>query len=312
MRLGNPHQREAGKVNLQKIALRNLVASGQPRPLVTEDVDKLAASIKEVGLIQPITVKRSVVIHGTAQPGWQIVAGHHRVAACRSLGWSEIDVLVIDDMDHLQSELIEIDENLCRSELSVAQRSKYMKRRQQIWEAMHPGELEVGQLVPLQVSGHGGARPHVKAFAASTAAATGITKRDINRHLSRAEALGDTLDRITGTSLDKGVELDALAKLPEPEREVLVSRAQAGEAVSARQAPRNASRLPTIAASLKKALRHVLDDAGCLSLQELARLVHHEVGKADESDIELICECVDTLEQWAHALQETHPTGAAL
>lgn len=299
-------------MNLQKINLRHLVASGQPRPLVTEDVDKLAASIKEVGLIQPITVKRSVVIHGIAQPGWQIVAGHHRVAACRSLGLTEIDALVIDDMDHLQAELIEIDENLCRSELSVAQRGKYMKRRRQIWEAMHPNELEVGKVFPPQVSGHGGARPQVKAFAASTAAATGITKRAINQHIARAEALGDTLDRVTGTSLDKGVELDALAKLPAPEREVLVARAQAGEAVSARQAPRNASRLPTIAASIKKALRHVLDDAGCLSLQELARLVSDEVCKADENDIDLIVECVDTLEQWASALQEPPKTGAAL
>ena len=32
--------------------------------------------------------------------------------------------------------------------------------------------------------------------------------------MARAEAIGDDLLRLTGTSLDKGVELDALAKLP--------------------------------------------------------------------------------------------------
>ena len=73
-------------MKLQKITLRNVTASNQPRPLVTAEVDKLAASIKEVGLIQPISVRESVVIHGTAEQGWQIVAGHHRVAACRALG----------------------------------------------------------------------------------------------------------------------------------------------------------------------------------------------------------------------------------
>ncbi len=33
-----------------------------------------------------------------------------------------------------------------------------------------------------------------------------MTKQAINQHLARAEALGDDLPRVTGTSLDKGVE----------------------------------------------------------------------------------------------------------
>jgi hypothetical protein len=35
---------------------------------------------------------------------------------------------------------------------------------------------------------------------------------------ARSEALGDDLGAVTGTSLDKGVELDALARLPKDER----------------------------------------------------------------------------------------------
>ncbi len=45
-------------------------------------------------------------------------------------------------------------------------------------------------------------------FAADTAKVTGESKSQINRHVARAEALGDDLPRVTGTSLDKGVELD--------------------------------------------------------------------------------------------------------
>ena len=41
----------------------------------------------------------------------------------------------------------------------------------------------------------------------------------------RAEALGDDIDRLVGTSLDKGVELDALKAMPEPERKELIERA---------------------------------------------------------------------------------------
>lgn len=221
-------------MNLQKITLKNVIASNQPRPLVTAEVDKLAASIKEVGLIQPITVLESVVIHGTAEQGWQIIAGHHRVAACRALGWTEIDALVIDDVSHLQSELIEIDENLCRAELTASQRTGYTKRRKQIWEALHPAEkIAVEPLVPPQ-SESPMARPQEKGFAASTAESTGMTKQAINRHIARADALGDDVERITGTSLDSGVEMDALAKLPTPERAEIIDRAVAGEQVSAR------------------------------------------------------------------------------
>ena len=51
---------------------------------------------------------------------------------------------------------------------------------------------------------------------------------------ARAEALGEDLDEIAGTSLDKGVELDALKELPQEERKELIQRAKAGEQVSAR------------------------------------------------------------------------------
>jgi hypothetical protein len=93
-------------------------------------------------------------------------------------------------------------------------------RRRQIWEAMHPGERVVkasAEIQPAQIAppviGYGNPPPQAKAFAAETAAITGESKSQINRHIARAEALGDDLlDRITGTSLDKGVELDALVK----------------------------------------------------------------------------------------------------
>ena len=202
----------------QRVDLLKLIASEQPRPLITEAVDKLACSIRDVGLIQPITVRQcSIMSGGLAGQGFQVVAGHHRVAACRALGWTEIDAIVIEAGEHLQAELIEIDENLCRSELTAAQRSKAVKRRREIWEALHPvSKIAVGQLVPPQ-SPSSMARPQEKAFAAETAAITGESKRDVNRHLARAEALGDDLDKVTGTSLDKGVELDAL-KAMQPEQ----------------------------------------------------------------------------------------------
>ena len=258
----------------QRVDLLKLVASEQPRPLITEAVDKLACSIRDVGLIQPITVRQcSIMSGGLAGQGFQVVAGHHRVAACRALGWTEIDAIVIEAGEHLQAELIEIDENLCRSELTAAQRSKAVKRRREIWEALHPvSKIAVGQLVPPQIPSSM-ARPQEKAFAAETAAITGESKRDVNRHLARAEALGDDLDKVTGTSLDKGVELDALKAMPPEQRAPLIERAQAGEYVSARDTSKPASPILTPSMRLQMALMHgigrALESAGVKTAEEL-------------------------------------------
>lgn len=46
------------------------------------DLDALAASIADVGLLQPIVVK----------PDGTLVAGQRRLEACRMLGWDDVPV----------------------------------------------------------------------------------------------------------------------------------------------------------------------------------------------------------------------------
>lgn len=283
----------------QRVDLSKLVASDQPRPLITADVDKLAASIKDVGLIQPITVKpRAIMSGGLAAQGFQIVAGHHRVAACRALGWAEIDAIVIEVGEHLQAELIEIDENLCRSELTAAQRSKAVKRRKEIWEALHPvmkTQIQVGQAAPPEsVIGYKQPPAQEKAFAAETAALTGEDKRTINRHIARAEALGDDLDKVAGTSLDKGVELDALKAMPPEVRAPLIERAQAGENVSARseQKPAAAPAKPqhntaSLILALKQSMAHLLYITDCKTVDQVVELICDTFGPEHEHDVAL-------------------------
>ena len=64
---------------------------------------------------------------------------------------------------------------------------------------------------------------------------TGEQKDKVHRTLRRGKILGDDLLlKMMGTSLDKNVELDALMRLSDEERDVLAERAVAGEKVSAR------------------------------------------------------------------------------
>ncbi|SCB41663.1 hypothetical protein GA0061103_5890 [Rhizobium multihospitium] len=64
-------------------------------------------------------------------------------------------------------------------------------------------------------------------FASEVASVTGASKRDINIKIARARELGTDINRIANTSLDKGVEMDALIKLEPQQRADLIARAEA-------------------------------------------------------------------------------------
>ena len=129
---------------------------------------------------------------------------------------------------------------------------------------------QVAQVAP-PVAKHG--RAQDKGFAADTAQISGESKAAINRHLARAKALGDDLDKVTGTSLDKGVELDALKAMTPEQRAPLIERAQAGEKVSARDTSKPASQILTPSMRLQMALMHgigrALESAGVKTAEEL-------------------------------------------
>jgi ParB family chromosome partitioning protein len=209
-----------------RIEISSIKRSDSARATNPSVIESLAASMNQIGLLQPITVTPSQIFDGVMKNGYRLIAGNHRFLSAEKLGWTEIDAIIVDGSS-LESELIEIDENLCRAELTPAQRAAHIKRRKQIWEALHPTE-KGGKTIPTP-----GGEQKV-GFASDTASISGETKRSINQHISRADALGDDINEVVGTSLDKGVELDALKKLPEPERKELIERAKAGEQVSAR------------------------------------------------------------------------------
>lgn len=87
-----------------KLQLQQITA-GQRYRRDMGDVDGLAASIAKVGLLQPVVVTS----------GHVLVAGERRLAAVRSLGWAEVEVHVVDNLEDASQMLrAERDENTCR------------------------------------------------------------------------------------------------------------------------------------------------------------------------------------------------------
>lgn len=103
---------------------------GRRRALSEDAVQRLAGSMKDIGLMSPISVRiaDNVMIDGKPCDGVPIlVAGAHRLAAAKSLGWSHIDCIEVED-DPVAAELWEIAENLHRCDLTAEERHAHLRR----------------------------------------------------------------------------------------------------------------------------------------------------------------------------------------
>jgi ParB-like chromosome segregation protein Spo0J len=101
------------------------VGANPLRPLDDDEVTRLAISIQRIGLMTPITVRYLPEVPGPDGPddGYELIAGRHRLAAAKSLGWEEIDAIEIECSD-VDAKLWEIAENLHRADLTQLQRKE--------------------------------------------------------------------------------------------------------------------------------------------------------------------------------------------
>jgi ParB family transcriptional regulator, chromosome partitioning protein len=96
------------------------------RPLKDHKVTELMESIKANGLLNPVTLDQHL----------NLVAGLHRLTACKLLGFTEIECKIVDYQNQDQARLAEIDENLIRNELEALERSELWLERDLILERM--------------------------------------------------------------------------------------------------------------------------------------------------------------------------------
>jgi len=102
---------EEGGSGLLEIPIQGVTPNPkQPRTHFDEEtIDSLAASIREVGVLQPIVVRR-------AQGGYELIAGERRLRAAKKAGLATIPAVIRDseDADTLREAIIE---NIHREDL---------------------------------------------------------------------------------------------------------------------------------------------------------------------------------------------------
>jgi ParB family chromosome partitioning protein len=96
----------------RNVQIADIQASpNQPRKIFNQqDIDDLAASIEEIGLLQPISVRRM-------NDKYELIAGERRLRAHQALNKSTIEVVIIDASDE-DVALLTLAENLKREDLT--------------------------------------------------------------------------------------------------------------------------------------------------------------------------------------------------
>lgn len=221
-----------------RMKVSEITVGERRRALDAAKVEALADSIAKLGLLQPI-----VVTHAGA-----LVAGRHRLEACRKLGLTWIDVNVVPEgTDALTVELAEIDENLVRNDLTALEQAEHLARRKVIYEELYPETKHGGDRKSDGAKSKRQDDVLVPAFAQDAAAKTGKSERTIQRAVSVANAIPEPVrDAIRETpTADKQSELLKLARMPEAEQQAVVEKIVAGEAKTVKDAVRAVGREET-------------------------------------------------------------------
>jgi ParB family transcriptional regulator, chromosome partitioning protein len=111
---------------IKSVPIDKIQCGSNRRPVNDEKVKELQESIQANGLLNPITVDRK----------FNLIAGLHRLTACKKLGLEKIECNVVDYEDADQSRLAEIDENFIRNELEILERAELLLERERILDRL--------------------------------------------------------------------------------------------------------------------------------------------------------------------------------
>lgn len=194
-----------------KLAINNIKIKERKRRVSEEKVVKIATSIAEIGLINPVTVK-------ACNGGYELIAGLHRLNACQYLGWNDIEANVFNG-DEMEVELAEIDENLMRNDLTVLEQSQHLKRREEILSA-NGNRREAGRYQSFN-----GATVAPLKTTKDMAAEIGLSERSIQQRLQIAKnILPEVQEIIENTHVsDSTTQLLELSKMKPDEQHRVAS-----------------------------------------------------------------------------------------
>ncbi len=107
---------------IQEISLSDIIFAKDDlrSKILYEDLDALARSIRQLGLLNPITVRK-------ADTKFELIAGYRRLKACEIAGYATVPARVIVS-DDTRADLQKLHENMFREEVNPVDEGKFFKR----------------------------------------------------------------------------------------------------------------------------------------------------------------------------------------
>jgi ParB family chromosome partitioning protein len=212
--LARLQQQAAKDHHLQNVLINSIRIGKRLRPL--GDISSLIESIREVGLLSPISVTRDKCL----------ISGLHRLEAFRALGRKYIPAFIVP-ISRQEAQIAEIDENLARNDLSLLERAEHLYRRKQIYEGLHPERRHGGN----QYTGGKKCQDGNLQFCQTAAAASGRSATTVHRLVRIAKLLtAETKHLLRGTEwADNQQTLMKLCKLTPEMQESVAGKVAKGE-----------------------------------------------------------------------------------
>ena len=228
-------------------ALDMIVVEDRLRAVDEAAVEHIAESMEQRGQIYPIQIT-------TIEPGqFRLVNGAHRIAAARKLGWTHIEAFLVDGLEEEEFALLEIDENLCRAELSPLERCRFLAKRKELYERLFPESRHGGDRKSATQQGNIKMPPwhldpdtvparqtRTPSFIENTAASTPWSSRTISRSTRIGQRLlPDLQAALSDTPIARRTrDLETIADMTPDKQEGLLERLQ-----TAQQPPQSLSAL---------------------------------------------------------------------
>jgi len=205
------------------------------------NVDMLAKSIEQVGLIHPLSVNEKN----------ELLAGGRRYCALKKLGVEEVEVSIVKKSD-LEQELISIDENLVRKSLSKLQFEKCLNRGRSIYEELNPDASKISMDTKKLTTAEKAEKKELELLDNSSFAAV------------NSEKLGLSKSVISGA-----IKRDALSssKVKDARNQGEISAGQANELIRMSKAEQDKV-LPHVKKHSIKEIRQFIDTAADTSIEE--------------------------------------------
>lgn len=264
--------------SLYMIPVEEIDAAGGLRPLDLGWVEALSGLLKRDGQRRPIE------IHRKAGGGYGVIAGRHRLAAVKALGWSTIDADILDEAA-LDRRASEVSENLFRLGLSPLDRAAFVAEQIAI-EKARAGVKDDASAQSVAANARWAARISAEADDASdimsvafgwteaVAQAAGLTARTIRRDLELHRGIRpDVAAAIRGLPVaDNASQLAALARLAEGEQRAVAELLTEGTAKGVTDALATMRQRP-VKSPEQKAVSAIRGNWGRLSARQLKALI---------------------------------------